>query len=308
MREKVQILDEFWVKVIGMIVMTLDHVGLFLISYFGSNLDSAGYLTGFIFRCIGRIAFPLFAFMLAEGMLHSKKPLKYIGRIAIVWAVCFIGQCVLIYGFKYDTVNFASPLTDLLLCALVLYCLKLPKYKKLFSLLPIGVILMSYGVQLYEGFSLDNIEVVWLPEFARAGYSLYGLAITLGFFYAPAISQALSKASLAQLDEGSRQAFLSTKTYRSLINLVGISFFVVITLIFWGLHYVYQPEVSGVVYNPLDPYNMSIESYGLLAVFILMAYNEKRGYDNKLFRYVSYSYFPVHLAIIYLIFRIIFGY
>ena len=65
MKEKALCLSEFVLKVVAIITMTLDHLGIFLNAYFAEG--SAAYLTGNVFRILGRIAFPLFAFMLAEG-------------------------------------------------------------------------------------------------------------------------------------------------------------------------------------------------------------------------------------------------
>lgn len=67
-------------KIIAMISMVIDHVGL----VFFSNID--------IFRIIGRISFPIFAFMIAEGCAHTKNRKRYLGFIvimAIIFQVVF---------------------------------------------------------------------------------------------------------------------------------------------------------------------------------------------------------------------------
>ena len=51
-------------KVIAMISMVIDHIALYLMEY-GTVL----YET---MRCIGRIAFPVFAFLIAEGFIHTR--------------------------------------------------------------------------------------------------------------------------------------------------------------------------------------------------------------------------------------------
>lgn len=60
-------------KIIAVITMTIDHVGLYLLAY-----DSPGYIAC---RIIGRIAFPLFAFMIAEGFYHTRNVNKYFCRL-----------------------------------------------------------------------------------------------------------------------------------------------------------------------------------------------------------------------------------
>ena len=55
---KLQKLNGFILKVLAMVFMTMDHIGLFMMAFNaeGTPLSTVGY----VFRCIGRIAFPLF--------------------------------------------------------------------------------------------------------------------------------------------------------------------------------------------------------------------------------------------------------
>ena len=67
-------------KIIAMISMALDHIGLL----FFPDVD--------LFRIIGRIAFPIFAYMIAEGCRHTKNRAKYLGMIgamALVFQVVY---------------------------------------------------------------------------------------------------------------------------------------------------------------------------------------------------------------------------
>ena len=63
-------------KIIAMISMALDHIGLLF------------FPTVEIFRILGRIAFPIFAYMIAEGCRYTKNRTKYLGLIAAM-AVAF---------------------------------------------------------------------------------------------------------------------------------------------------------------------------------------------------------------------------
>ena len=67
-------------KIIAMVSMALDHIGLLFFP------DAA------IFRILGRIAFPIFAYMIAEGCRYTKNRAKYLGLIgamAIAFQVVF---------------------------------------------------------------------------------------------------------------------------------------------------------------------------------------------------------------------------
>lgn len=56
-------------KVIAMISMVIDHVALYLMEQ--------GTLLYETMRCIGRIAFPIFAFLIAEGFIHTRSRYRY---------------------------------------------------------------------------------------------------------------------------------------------------------------------------------------------------------------------------------------
>ena len=62
--------------------MTLDHVGLYLRMQYWDN-ESIMQLSE-VFRCLGRLALPLFAFMIVEGVLHTKNIKKYLLRLGIM--------------------------------------------------------------------------------------------------------------------------------------------------------------------------------------------------------------------------------
>lgn len=57
-------------KAIACITMLLDHIG-------------ATMVRGYTLRIIGRIAFPIFCFLMAEGAYHTKNPRKYCFRLVI---------------------------------------------------------------------------------------------------------------------------------------------------------------------------------------------------------------------------------
>lgn len=62
-------------KIIGIITMTIDHIGAYLLP----GVE--------ILRIIGRLAFPIFAYMIAEGCTHTKNRKKYLCTLVLVAAL-----------------------------------------------------------------------------------------------------------------------------------------------------------------------------------------------------------------------------
>lgn len=56
-------------KVIAVISMVIDHSAYYLMEH-----ETLLYE---VMRCFGRIAFPVFAFLIAEGFLHTRNRMKY---------------------------------------------------------------------------------------------------------------------------------------------------------------------------------------------------------------------------------------
>lgn len=68
-------MNRLTLKIIAITTMLLDHIALI---FFASD----GWLY-FVFRGLGRIAFVLFAYLLAEGFHHTKSIKNYLLRIGI---------------------------------------------------------------------------------------------------------------------------------------------------------------------------------------------------------------------------------
>lgn len=76
-------------KLIACVTMLIDHIGAALvvptetIYYSNTELYTAMAWVNLVLRCIGRIAFPIFCFLLVEGVHHTQNPKKYVQRLAI---------------------------------------------------------------------------------------------------------------------------------------------------------------------------------------------------------------------------------
>lgn len=84
--KKLQCLDGSTLKLIAMALMVIDHVGLLL---FPARIG---------FRIVGRLAFPIFAFFVAEGYVHTRSRELYIARMALFACISEFAFDLAVYG------------------------------------------------------------------------------------------------------------------------------------------------------------------------------------------------------------------
>ncbi len=138
-------------KILGAIFMLLDHVGYML-------FPNLSYL-----RVIGRLAFPIFAYMIAEGCRYTKNKLRYFLTIFILGFLC-----QLVY-FLYDGQLYMSILITFSLSILLIYSLQFAK-EKLFSK-ECGFIIKILSIVLFVGLI---VLVYFLNQIFKIDYGFWG--------------------------------------------------------------------------------------------------------------------------------------
>lgn len=149
-------LSQEGLKLIACVTMLIDHIGAVLMPH---NL---------VLRMIGRIAFPIYCFLLAEGVFYTKNPRRYVLRLGI-GAVLSELPFDLAFSGQVDWLN-QSVMVTLLLGALALLCIKKIDriWGKLLVLLPFAVcgelLCADYGgagVLLIAVFALTRGKPWW---------------------------------------------------------------------------------------------------------------------------------------------------
>lgn len=291
---KLQKLNGFILKVLAMVFMTMDHIGLFMMAFnpSGTPLCTLGY----VFRCIGRVAFPLFVLLLVEGIRNTSNRFKYLLRIGILTGVLMVGE-IIIYYFIDSAIEVAeSPLMDLFFCGLTLALLHRKDKWSWFAILPIAFICLEAVVHAYELFHNYEIVVKWLPFYIRPGYSVFALALSLGFYYAYSIVDRMYQKNNMDVEE-----FNKTPQYRMMVNITQASFLFLVNVVIFALSYI---TYNGIAF--LDLYTASVETWSIMAILLILFYNGVRGYNKPWFKYGSYIYFPVHIIIIFAVFYVIY--
>ncbi len=299
MREKIQILNQLPLKIIAMLTMTIDHIGVFLYNMGNFPIGSVAYNLGHIFRCIGRLSFPLFIFMLAEGLRKTHDRLNYVLRFAVLWGLITFAEIIL-YFIDPSLAIAGQAFTDLLCYALFIYLIEHKnKPIRLLALLPLGYMVLSYSCDASEVWCMMNGQIsAWssfFPEFLRGGYTIYGFLMFLGIYYSPVAVDWFYKKTLGDMKDKMSE-WTSGPKYQGLVNMLSSTSILVFTLLFWLF------EKTTGLWN----LGMEIQSWCVISCLLIACYNGKRGWDAKWFRWFEYLFYPVHLVLIFGVFTLFF--
>ena len=143
-----RLLSNNTLKIIAAISMLIDHIGHMFFPLIG------------IFRIIGRIAFPIFAYMVAEGCKHTRHKLRYFLTVFVIGALCQVVYYITMHQI-YMNILLTFCLSIILVYAL--YFVKdsifVHKSKKnivisisAFVLLIIGIFFLTHYIRFDYGF------------------------------------------------------------------------------------------------------------------------------------------------------------
>ena len=147
-------------KIIAMVSMLFDHVGKELLPQYT------------VLQIIGRLAFPIFAYMIAEGCFYTKNKIKYFLTIFILGTGCQIVYTVAEHSF-YQNVLITFSLSIALIFSLENFRIKREKISGIilfFIVLIVSILTIVLPLSLEEyGFQID--------------YGIYGVLLPVAVFY-----------------------------------------------------------------------------------------------------------------------------
>ncbi len=145
-------LSSFCLKCIAVSSMLVDHIGAFL---FPSQLW---------LRCIGRLAFPIYCFLIAEGYFHTRNVWRYMARLAVF---------ALVSEIPYDLAMFDMP-----------FCAQSQNvyFTLLFGLACIYAIDGIRRERRWAGLAILAASAVLSHFFVRPDYGIGGIAMIVCFY------------------------------------------------------------------------------------------------------------------------------
>lgn len=153
-------------KLIAIITMLIDHIGAAIVEQMPTFSISKGnnlYHLDMILRGIGRIAFPIFCFLLVEGFLHTRDSKRYAARLfffalisEIPFDLAFSNQ---ILEFRYQNVYFTLFIGLLTLMAVKYF--ETNKFMQIISML-VGIMTANFIHTDYAGFGVVLILLLYI--------------------------------------------------------------------------------------------------------------------------------------------------
>ena len=243
-------MNTFQLKILALISMVIDHIG----AVFFPDI--------MILRFIGRISFPIYAFLLVQGYLHtsnnSKRIKKYAERL-ILFAI--------LSEISFDLCFYNQPIW--------------PGYQNIFFTLFIGLIAM-YLYEYIESKGKDGFYVIiaacLIAFLIHSDYNVIGIIVIFTFFFM----------------EKSKKEHKETKVQKVLFYLT----FFIISLIEILLNS-YDITFESILLT-FKEYSWAYLGVPLCLIPIGM-YNGQLGHKSKLTQSIFYWAYPVHITLIYII-------
>ena len=160
--------------------MTVDHLA-------ASGILGIPYISFFysLLRGIGRIAFPLYAFLLVEGFIHTHSVRRYIFRLFIMGIICEVPYDMAIFGKVFDF-RIQNICFTLMLCLVMLYCIDTLVMKGYHREIWIPVLLgIIIGYSLKLDYGVSGVILVLVLYLFRNRHLFRGLGVAFIYMSSP---------------------------------------------------------------------------------------------------------------------------
>lgn len=230
--------------ILAMVFMLCDHL-------WATMFPWLGWLT-----CVGRVAFPIFAFMIVEGYFHTHDIRRYLLRL-LAFAVISEIPFNLIYGSSVSYIAHQNVLwTFLIGLVLILLIEKVRQKEKLWLTILVSALAVVFG---------------WLIGMITAvDFYGFGVLMVLTFYF-----------------------FHGQKWWCYVGQFI-------------CMYYINVEMMGGLCYT-FHIFGHEVElvqqGFALLALIPIWLYRGKQGYHAKWFQYSCYAFYPVHLLLLWLVWR-----
>ena len=248
-------MTSFILKIIALTTMIIDHTGAMFPHYFG-----------FEFRVIGRVAFPIFVFLLAEGFRHTRSPQKFLVRLGVF---AIISEPFFDLALRTD-LRAVEHINLQFLMGNINFFANTNIFYTLF-LGGVAICGFNYVIKWKESRNLETIAAgglivaaLFFAEILTTDYASYGVAFILIMYV------------------------ITNKKIRLAVMAV-----MCVSHHNWILEFIFLGQA-----DRLDILHIMMIPATLVPVILAAFYNGKRGPNIKMFFYAAY---PAHLAVLFFI-------
>ena len=251
-------IDSFWLKLIAIFAMTVDHVA----AAFGPILFNENFNIYWLMRFFGRLTFPIMAFLLVQGFIHTSNIRKYAGRL-LIFALISIVPYFLLFHYS-EALTFNNILENLLLnnvlFTLFIGLIMLYFVKKTNNfLLEIGIVIAAMLLSYFSDWGVIGPLIIYI--FYKIKNPWLATIVNFAFF----AIDALIDFFIDYQDTIANSGMNNTAAFNWLFDFHSINF---------GF---------------------------ALAILVIGLYNGQRGLNNNFIKLGYYWFYPVHLLVLFLI-------
>jgi len=271
-------------KWLALLFMTIDHIGY----YFCGVLPDGVYL---LLRCIGRLAFPIFAFYLVKGFTRTRSPFHYLFRMAswgliahfsIAAVSLFTGRQASIWSLDWTNI---MVLFSFAITMLMGYDLAMRSYHDMIvSMTPVsdppfklkeshydvkvnlGGISLSPRIGVPMGIAIILVSF-WAVFALNADYEFYGL-LTVLFIYI---------------------------SYKKEDECISVPTLLMLLFILNAGYVIFAAMTQGSVESAL------LQSLSMFSIFLFPLLGRDKKKPGFLGKYFFYSYYPAHIILLMLL-------
>lgn len=241
-------ITSFGLHVFAMTFMLLDHL-------WATMMTGQEWMTN-----VGRLAFPIFAFMIVEGYFRTRNIKKYMGRLL---AFAFISEIPfnLMTGGRWLNLYHQNVLWTFLIA--IVCMLGIDKVKisnRNIAVKTVLVILITF-----LGWAIGMVTFV--------DYYGFGVLTVLTFY------------------------IFHQRSWWNYLGQALVLYFINVELL--GGYY-FEVTIFGVTLEVVQ------QGLALLSLPIIWLYNGELGYHKKWWQYFCYSFYPLHMMVLYLVFIAVF--
>lgn len=246
--------------IIAMVFMVMDH-------------SWATVFTGSLWlTCVGRLAFPIFAFMIVEGFIHTSDVRKYILRMLLFGIVSEIPFDYMVAGIPFYPYHQNVMFT--------------------FTLALLGLLLIDRSLRrIGKGVRGTGSEGSLKTSFLREIWAYLQVAVIILVTTLLGFLTIVDYYGVGVLTVYLFYFFRSRRIWSRLLQVIWM--------------YILNAQMLGGLYFPVTVLGIELEivqqGLAMLALPIIWLYNGEKGITGKAFKYGCYAFYPVHCIILRLI-------